>query len=125
MSVTVSKQARSCAAGTKLLLHCACASAALAASFASAPAYAAPTPDTLVSVCSGVSLPPSVVTGIMDPVVTGIYDPIESAVNDTLSALSGLLGLPAPLNVDVNGLLTTAAAGSDIGLNVIASDGTL
>ncbi|WP_028969732.1 YadA family autotransporter adhesin [Sphingomonas sp. URHD0057] len=57
----------------------------------------------------------------MDPVVTGIYDPIESTVNDTL----GALGLPSPLSVDVNGLLTTAAAGGDIGLNVIASDGTL
>ena len=31
--------------------------------FAATPAYAQPTPDTLVSVCSGVSLPPSVVTG--------------------------------------------------------------
>jgi len=61
----------------------------------------------------------------MDPVVTGIYDPVESTVNDTLGALGALLGLPSPLSVDVSGLLTTAAAGSDIGLKVIASDGTL
>lgn len=93
------------------------------------PAYAQPTPDTLVSVCSGVSLPPSVVTGIMDPVLTGIYGPIESNFNDTLTALgpiSGLLGiLPSPLGVDVTGLLTTAASGSDIGLSILADDGTL
>lgn len=106
------------------------ASAALAAApFWTAPAYAQPTPDTLVSVCSGVSLPPSVVTGIIDPVVTGIYGPIESDLNQTLTALgpiAGLLGLlPGPLSVDVNGLLTTAASGSDIGLSVLANDGTL
>jgi autotransporter adhesin len=91
----------------------------------SSPALAQPTPDTLVSVCSGVNLPPSVVTGILDPIVTGIYDPIENNINQTLGALGLLLGLPTPLSVDVNGLLTTAASGSDIGLNVLADDGTL
>src|SRR3954464_6957925 len=93
----------------------------------SAPALAAPTPDTLVSVCSGVSLPPSVVTGIMDPVLTGIYGPIEDNFNQTLGVLDGFgfLGLPSPLSVDVNGLLTTAAGGGNIGLQVLASDGTL
>lgn len=108
---------------------CAClaASAAVVATpFAASPAQAqAATPDTLISVCSGVSLPPSVVTGIIDPVVTGIYDPIETNLNQTLGALGGLLGLPAPLSVNVSGLLTTAASGSDIGLNVLAQDGSL
>lgn len=92
------------------------------------PAMAAPpTPSTLVSVCSGVSLPPSAVTGILDPVLTGIYGPIETNTNSTLSILTGLLipGLPAPLSVDVSGLLTTAGSGSDIGLSVLAQDGTL
>src|SRR5262249_6885007 len=94
-----------------------------------APAQAQATPDTLVSVCSGVRLPPSVVTGIMDPVITGIYGPIETNTNQTLSALgpiTGLLGiLPSPLSVNVSGLISTAASGSDIGLNVIAQDGSL
>lgn len=92
-----------------------------------APAFAQPTPDTIVSVCSGVSLPPSVVTEIIDPVVTGIYGPIETNINTTLGVLTGLLGpvFPSPLSVDVNGLLTTAASGADIGLHVIANDGTL
>ena len=101
----------------------------VATSFGATPAYAQPTPDTLVSVCSGVSLPPSVVTGIIDPIVTGIYSPIEGNLNQTLGALApitGLLGiLPAPLSVDISGLLTTAASGSPIGLNVLAQDGTL
>jgi len=104
------------------------ASAALAANpFWIAPAYAQPTPDTLVSVCSGVSLPPSVITGIIDPVVTGIYSPIETNLNSTLGILNGLgiPGLPSPLSVNVAGLLSTAASGSDIGLSVLANDGTL
>jgi autotransporter adhesin len=105
---------------------CLAASAAVAVTpFAASPAQAQATPDTLISVCSGVSLPPSVVTGIIDPVVTGIYNPIEANLNQTLGALSGLLGLPAPLSVDVSGLLTSAASGADIGLNVIAQDGSL
>ena len=93
------------------------------------PANAVPVPtaSTLVSVCSGVSLPPSVVTGIIDPIVTGIYGPIETNVNGTLGTLTGLFGglFPAPLSVDVNGLLTTAASGSDIGLNVLSANGTI
>jgi autotransporter adhesin len=88
-------------------------------------AYAQAAPNTLVSVCSGVSLPRSVVTGIIDPVVTGIYGPTESNINTTLAALGGLPGLPAPLSIDVNGLLTSAAAGDNVGLSVIAQDGTL
>lgn len=90
-------------------------------------AQVVPGPTNLVSVCSGVSLPRSVVTGIMDPVLTGIYGPIESNVNSTLGTLTGLLGplFPAPLSVDVTGLLTTAASGSNIGLQVVAQNGTL
>jgi trimeric autotransporter adhesin len=103
--------------------------ALIATPFWTAPAYAQQTPATLVSVCSGVSLPPSVVTGILDPVLTGIYGPIEANLNQALGALgpiTGLLGiLPSPLSVDVNGLLTTAASGSDIGLSVLSANGTL
>jgi len=62
-------------------------------------------------------------------VLTGIYGPIETDVNQTLGVLGnpllGLIGLPAPLSVNVNGLLTTAGSGSDIGLSVLAQDGTL
>lgn len=55
------------------------------------PALAAPTP--LVSACSGVSLPPSVVTGILQPVFQGIVNPIQTDVNAILAV--PLLGLPA------------------------------
>jgi autotransporter adhesin len=74
-------------------------------------------------------LPPSVVTGILDPVLTGIYGPIEGNINSTLGLLGGSvlgsLGFPGPLNVNVGGLLQTAAEGDNIGLNVLAQDGTL
>ncbi|NJC04643.1 autotransporter adhesin [Sphingomonas kaistensis] len=93
------------------------------------PAQAQATPDTIISVCSGVSLPRSVVTSIIDPVVTGIYAPIETNLNGTLAVLTnpllGITGLPAPLSVDVNGLRTSAASGSNIRLRAIANDGTL
>lgn len=84
-----------------------------------------PTADSLVSVCSGVSLPPSVVTGIIDPVVTGIYDPIEGNVNQLLAALGVIPGLPGDLNVDVSGLLTAAAGGSPITLEVLNQNNTV
>jgi hypothetical protein len=74
---------------------CLVASAAVIATpFAAMPARAQATPDTLISVCSGVSLPPSVVTGIIDPVVTGIYSPIESNLNQTLGALGRCWAFP-------------------------------
>ena len=78
----------------------------------------------VVSVCSGVSLPPSVITGILDPVLTGAIQPIE----DTTNAILGLPligGVLPGLNVDIAGLLATAAAGDNITLQAIALDGTL
>lgn len=108
------------------------ASGAMVAMFCTMPAFAqevTPDPSNLVSVCSGVSLPRSEITNLIDPVVTGIYSPIESNINQTLGALApitGLLGiLPSPLSVDLSGLLTTAASGSNIGIQVVADDGTL
>ena len=79
----------------------------------------------VVSACSGVSLPRSVVTGIMSPVITGITAPIETSVNGILNTplLRGLL-LP-PLSTNATGLLTQAAAGDPITLQALASDGTV
>ncbi|MEQ7873910.1 YadA-like family protein [Sphingomonas sp. ASV193] len=105
-------------------------SASLVALLSAQPAVAAsqPTPSTLVSVCSGVKLPPSVVTGIIAPVLIGTVDPLETTVNGTLTALGplpGIIGLPSPLSFDTTGLLTTAASGSDISLSVVSQNGTL
>ncbi len=78
----------------------------------------------LVSACSGVSLPPSVVTDILNPVVGGIVSPIQSTVNPILGAVGGLLGVPT-LNINVAGLLANAAAGQPINLQVLNSNGTV
>ncbi len=78
---------------------------------------AAQTPN-LVSACSGVSLPPSVVTDIIAPVVGGIVTPVEGALNP-------LLGILTPLDIDVTGLLADAAAGQPITLQVLNANGTI
>lgn len=78
----------------------------------------------LVSACSGVSLPASVVTDILSPVITGTSASIEGVVNDILGApLLGLL-LP-PLNLNASGLLAQAAGGDPITLQALATDGTI
>ena len=86
------------------------------------PAYAQGT-TKIVDACSGVSLPPSVVTGIMDPVINGVTGPIEGTVNSILNL--PLLGSIVDLDIDTTTLLDQAASGAPITLQVIASDGTL
>lgn len=106
-----------------------CSIAAVVAMTPSTAAQAAPlpAPNTLVSVCSGVSLPRSVVTDILGPVVNGIYAPVENRVNGILTIIDPLTLaiLPGPLSVDVTGLLNTAASGQNISVAAVAADGTL
>ena len=106
------------------------AAAAAVSAIQTSPAHAAlplPAANTLVSACSGVSLPRSVVTEIVRPVITDIYDPIETLVNGLLLIVDPLtLGLlPDPLNVNVSDLLDDAALGNNISVAAVASDGTL
>ena len=63
--------------------------------------------ESVVGVCSGVSLPRSVVTDIMGPVNRGIVAPIENRVNALIGATLGLV--LTPLSIDVEGLLEDAA----------------
>ncbi len=78
----------------------------------------------VVSACSGVQLPRSVVTDIVAPIVTGITAPIEGTVN-------GILGLPLlgavlpPLNTNVTGLVNQAASGAPITLQVLDTSGNV
>jgi hypothetical protein len=81
-------------------------------------------PQRLVSACSGVSLPPSVVTNILAPVVTGISGPTEDRINRILN-LPLVGGLIPPLNLNATGLLNQAASGSPITLQALATDGTV
>ncbi|KQN07301.1 hypothetical protein ASE78_13930 [Sphingomonas sp. Leaf25] len=82
--------------------------------------------NRVVSACSGVQLPRSVVTDILSPVVTGITGPLEGRVNSILGIplLSALLPLP-PLNTNVTGLLNQAASGQPITLQVLDTGGNV
>ncbi|WP_421730074.1 YadA-like family protein [Brevundimonas sp.] len=82
----------------------------------------------VVSACSGVSLPRSVVTDIMKPVITGIASPIESSVNSILGVVKiiPLVGAVFPnLALNATSLLTSAANGDPITLNVLDLDGEI
>ncbi len=89
-----------------------------------ASAQAAPPPN-LVSACSGVSLPRSVVTDILTPVVNGIASPVQNTVNPILGVLGGLLPLVPPLSIDTTGLLRDAAAGAPITLQALNVNGVV
>ncbi|WP_168711630.1 YadA-like family protein [Sphingomonas sp. PAMC26645] len=86
----------------------------------------AATPN-IVSVCSGVSLPRSVVTDILTPVVNGIVTPIQNTVDPITGGINTLLpflGVPA-LTINASALLTNAAAGNNITLQVLNANGQL
>ncbi len=80
-----------------------------------------------VGVCTGASLPPSLLRDALDPLVTGLASPIENTLNSLISATAILPGisLVAPLDVDVTGILDDVAAGDTITLQVLDVDGNL
>ncbi|WP_156677945.1 YadA family autotransporter adhesin [Sphingomonas profundi] len=90
----------------------------LASTFGASQAQAQSVTPNLVSACSGISLPPSVVTGIIAPIVNGIVAPTEGTVNS-------LLGIVTPLDIDTVTLLANAAAGAPITLQVLNQAGTV
>ena len=108
---------------------------AAATTLASQPAVAQIVPPpNVVGVCSGVSLPKSVVTEIMRPVIGGVVTPIENTLNPILTTVNRILlvplvgglipALPATTQtIDVDGLLTSAADGDDITLSVLDING--
>ncbi len=108
---------------------------AAATTLASQPAVAQVVPPpNVVGVCSGVSLPKSVVTEIMRPVIGGVVTPIENTLNPILTTVNRILlvplvgglipALPATTQtIDVDGLLTSAADGDDITLSVLDING--
>ena len=85
-------------------------------------------PPSVVSACSGVRLPRSVVTDIMAPVITGIAGPTENSVNSILGVIKviPIVGQILPsLSLNATGLLNTAASGSDITLSVLNRSGQI
>ncbi|WP_164913363.1 YadA-like family protein [Sphingomonas sp. UV9] len=108
---------------------------AAATTLASQPAAAQVVPPpNVVGVCSGVSLPKSVVTEIMRPVIGGVVTPIENTLNPILTTVNRILLLPlvgglipalpaTTQTIDVDGLLTSAANGDNITLSVLDVNG--
>ncbi len=82
----------------------------------------------LVNVCTGIRLPRSAVTDILAPVANGIVNPVENRVNSILDviAIIPLVGQLIPdLNINVAGLLSSAAAGAPISLQVLDINGNV
>ena len=89
---------------------------------------AQPANAALVSACSGVSLPRSVVTDILSPVINGVVSPIQNTVNPILGviALVPVVGQTfPPLSIDVTGLLNNAASGDPITLQALDINGQI
>lgn len=81
-----------------------------------------------VNVCTGLRLPRSAVTDILAPVATGIVAPIEDRVNSILDVVSiiPLVGQLLPdLDTNVSGLLSNAAAGDPISLQLLDRGGNV
>ncbi len=87
---------------------------------------AAAAQDSIVSVCSGVSLPRSVVTDLVAPIANGITQPVQGALNPLIALVGALLpGAPGPIAIDVSQLVANAAASGPITLQVLDVDGNL
>jgi autotransporter adhesin len=106
-------------------LLCGCAILASTTGFVAPPAHAQLS-QPVVNACSGLRLPRSAVTDILAPVANGIVAPVEDRVNSILGVIQiiPLVGqvLP-PLDTNVAGLLSSAAAGDPISLQVFDTDG--
>jgi autotransporter adhesin len=110
--------------GRTLLLGCAALSATCA-TLIPAPAQAQ---TAVVNVCTGIRLPRSAVTDVLAPVANGIVDPVEDRVNSILDviAIIPIVGQLIPdLNTNVAGLLSNAAAGAPISLQVLDTNGNV
>lgn len=88
-------------------------------------ARAQATTPNLVSACSGVSLPSSVITRILSPVVNGIIDPLETTLNPVVGFVTTFLPLLPPLGLNASGILQDAVAGEPITLQVLNAQGDI
>lgn len=96
----------------------------LIASSSEQAALAAPaaTPSNVVSVCSGVRLPNSVVTNIVQPLTTAV-GALETTTNTILGNVLGLTGIP-PVSTNIAGLMSTASTGYTT-VQAVSQNGTL
>mgnify|MGYP000483474436 CR=1 FL=1 len=80
--------------------------------------------DPVVDVCTGLSLNQSDLTALLGEVNTGIVTPVQGTVNGLLGVLT-VLGLPAPLNINVSDIVGNAVAGNPISVDVLNSNNTI
>ena len=96
--------------------------AALSFAIPQTPVYAQT--DPVVDVCTGLSLNQSDLTALLGEVNTGIVTPVQGTVNGLLGVLT-VLGLPAPLNINVSDIVGNAVAGNPISVDVLNSNNTI
>ena len=96
--------------------------AALSFALPQTPVYAQT--DPVVDVCTGLSLNQSDLTALLGEVNTGIVTPVQGTVNGLLGVLT-VLGLPAPLNINVSDIVGNAVAGNPISVDVLNSNNTI
>ena len=96
--------------------------AALSFAIPQTPVYAQTAP--VVDVCTGLSLNESDLTALLGEVNTGIVTPVQGTVNGLLGVLT-VLGLPAPLNINVSDIVGNAVAGNPISVDVLNSNNTI
>lgn len=91
-------------------------------------ASAAQAQSAAVNLCTGVSLPRSAVTDLLSPVINGVVAPVENRVNAILDVVRiiPIVGQAiAPLDTNVSGLLSSAASGAPISLQILDTNGNV
>lgn len=81
----------------------------------------------VVDVCTGISLPRSAVTDVIGAVNAPIVGQIEASVDalKTVSIILQPLAVIPDLNIDLSGILANAAAGNNISLQVLDTQGNI
>ena len=81
----------------------------------------------VVDVCTGITLPRSAVTEIIEAVNTPIVDQVETTVNGitTVTLILAPLAVIPDLNIDLSTILADAAAGDPISLQILDTDGNV
>ena len=80
-----------------------------------------------VDVCTGITLPRSAITEVIGAVNQPIVDQIETTVNGitTVTLILAPLATLPDLDIDLTTILADAAAGDDISLQILDTDGNV
>jgi len=92
-----------------------------------APAARAQALQPVVDVCTGITLPRSAVTEVIEAVNQPIVDQVETTVNGitTVTLILDPLAVIPDLDIDLSTILADAAAGDPISLQILDTDGNV